>query len=88
MRVSQLAKERVLIAIVFNEGRRMGVASMVAGAQATAVAAGHQVEAWTSPPWLMDHAGISDDRCRVLRGGSGGGVLFAHSAHLESNIGG
>jgi hypothetical protein len=39
MRVSQLAKERVLIAIVFHEGPRMGVASMVAGAQATAVAA-------------------------------------------------
>jgi hypothetical protein len=42
MRVSQLAKERVLIAIVFREGLRMGVASMVAGApQATAVGAGH-----------------------------------------------
>jgi hypothetical protein len=39
MRVSQLAKERALINIVFCEGPRMGVASMVAGAQATAVAA-------------------------------------------------
>jgi hypothetical protein len=76
MRVSQLAKERELIAIVFCEGPRMGVASMVAGAQAMAVAAGHRVEARTSPPWLMDHAGISDDRCRALRGGSGGWVLL------------
>jgi hypothetical protein len=41
MRVSQHAKEILLIAIVFCEGLRMGVASMVAGAQATAVAAGH-----------------------------------------------
>ncbi len=40
MRVSQLTKERVLIAIVFCEGPRMGLASVVAGAQATAVAAG------------------------------------------------
>jgi hypothetical protein len=24
----------------------------------------------------MDHAGISDDRCGALRGGSGGGVLL------------
>jgi hypothetical protein len=39
MRVSQLAKERVLIDIVFCEGPRMGVASMVAAAQATAMAA-------------------------------------------------
>jgi hypothetical protein len=39
MRVSQLAKERVLIDIMFCEEPRMGVASMVAGAQATAVAA-------------------------------------------------
>jgi hypothetical protein len=37
MRVSQLSKERVLIAIVFCEGLRMGVASMVTGAQATAM---------------------------------------------------
>ncbi len=50
MRVSQLSKERVLIAIVFREGPRMGVASMVAGAQATAMAVGCQVEARTSPP--------------------------------------
>jgi hypothetical protein len=76
MRVSQLAKERVLITIVFCEGPRMKVASMVAGAQATAVAAGRQVEAQTSPPWLMDHAGISNNRCGALRGGSGGGVLL------------
>jgi hypothetical protein len=76
MRVSQLAKERVLIAIVFCEGLKMGVASTVAGAQATAVAAGRQVKARTSPPWLMDHAGISDDRCEALRGGSSGGVLL------------
>jgi hypothetical protein len=40
MRVSQLAEERVLIAIMFREGPRMGVAPMVAGAQATAMAAG------------------------------------------------
>jgi hypothetical protein len=53
MRVSQLAKERVLIAIVFCEGPRMGVASMVAGAQAMAMAAVHQVEARTPPP-LVD----------------------------------
>jgi hypothetical protein len=39
MRVSQLAKETVLINIVFCEGPRMGVASMVAGAQAMAVVA-------------------------------------------------
>jgi hypothetical protein len=39
MRVSQLAKERVLITIMFLEGPRIGVASMVAGAQAMAVAA-------------------------------------------------
>ena len=76
MRVSQLAKERVLIAIVFREGPRIGVASMVAGAQATAVAAGCRIEAWTSPPWSMDHDGISDNRCGALRGGSGGGVLL------------
>jgi hypothetical protein len=36
----------------------------------------------------MDHAGISHNRCKALRGGSGGGVLFSHSAHLESKIGG
>jgi hypothetical protein len=41
MRVSQLSKERVLIAIMSHEGLKMGVASMVAGAQATAVVAGH-----------------------------------------------
>jgi hypothetical protein len=76
MRVSQLAKERVLIAIVFCEEPRMGVASMVAGAQTMAVAAGHQVEARTSPPWPIDDAGISDDRCGTMRGGSGGGVLL------------
>ncbi len=76
MRGSQLAEERVLIAIMFREGPRMGVAPMVAEAQATAMAAGHQVETWTSPPWLMDHAGISDDRCRALGGSSGGGVLL------------
>jgi hypothetical protein len=88
MRVSQLAKERVLIAIVFREGSRVGVASMVAGAQATAVAAGHRVEARTSPPWSMDHAGISDSRCRALRGGQRWRGPVAHSAHLESKIGG
>jgi hypothetical protein len=50
---------------------------MVAGAQATAVSVGCQVEARTSPPpWLMDHAGISDSRCGALRGGSGGEVLL------------
>ncbi len=76
MMVSQLTKERVLIAMVFCEGPRIGVASMVAGAQAMAVAAGCQVEARTSPPWSMDYAGISDKRCRALRGGSGGGVLL------------
>jgi hypothetical protein len=76
VRFSQLAKERVLTAIVFCEGPRMGVASIVAGAQATAMVAGCQVEAQTSPPWLMDNAGISDDRCRALRGGIGGGVLL------------
>jgi hypothetical protein len=38
MRVSQLAKERVLIAIMFCEGPWMGVASMVAGAQAAVAA--------------------------------------------------
>jgi hypothetical protein len=76
MRVSQIAKVRVLIAIVFCEGPRMGVASMVAGAQAMAVVVGRRVEAWTSPPWLMDHAGISNDRCGALRGSSGGGVLL------------
>jgi hypothetical protein len=76
MRFSQLVKERVLIAIVFHEGPRMGVASMVAGAQATAVAVGHRVEAQTSPPWLMDHAGISDNGCGALKEGSGGGVLL------------
>ncbi len=76
MRVSQLAKERVLIAIVFREGPRIGVASMVAGAQATRVAVDRQVEARTFPPWLMDHAGISDIRCGALRGGSSGGVLL------------
>ncbi len=76
MRFSQLAKERVLIAIMFCKGPRMGVASMVAGAQATAVAVGCQVEARTSPPWLMDHAGISDNRYVALMGGSGGGVLL------------
>jgi hypothetical protein len=76
MRVRQLAKERVLIAIVFHERPRVGVASMVAGAQATAMAAGHRVKARTSPPWLMDHAGIFDGRCGALRGGSGGGVLL------------
>jgi hypothetical protein len=54
----------------------MGVASMVAGAQAMAVARGPRVEARTSPPWLMDHAGIYDNRCGALRGGSGGGVLL------------
>jgi hypothetical protein len=36
MKVSQLAKERVLIPIVFCEGPRMEVASMVAGAPAMA----------------------------------------------------
>jgi hypothetical protein len=76
MRVSQLTKERVLIAIMFCEGPRMGVAAMVVGAQATAIAAGCQVEARTSPPWSMDHAGISYNRCRALRGDSGGGVLL------------
>ncbi len=38
MRVGQLAKEGVLIAIVFCEGPRIRVASMVAGAQEMAVA--------------------------------------------------
>jgi hypothetical protein len=50
MRVSQIAKVRVLIAIVFCEGPMMGVASMAAGAQATAVVVGRQIEARTSPP--------------------------------------
>jgi hypothetical protein len=59
---------------------------MVAGAQAMAVARGRQVQAWTSPSHLVGHAGISDNRCGALRGGSSGGVLFAHSAHLESKI--
>jgi hypothetical protein len=87
MRFSQLTKKRVLITIVFREGLRMGVASMVAGAQATAMAAGRRVQARTSPPWLIDHAGISDDRCRALRGGQWWRGPVAHSAHLESKIG-
>jgi hypothetical protein len=76
MRSSQLAEERVLIAIVFCEVSRMGVASMVAGTQATAVAAGCRVEAQTPPPWSMDHAGISDNKCRVLRGGNSEGLTL------------
>ena len=87
MRDSQLAEERVLIAIMFREGPRIGVASMVAGAQATAMAAGRRVETWTSSPWSMDHAGISDDRCGALGGGQWWRGPVAHSAHLESKIG-
>jgi hypothetical protein len=56
---------------------------MAAGAQATATAVDRQVEAAPDgskltdfPPWLMDHACISDDRCGALGGGSSGGVLL------------
>ncbi len=61
----------------------MGVASMVAGAKAAAAVVDRWVKAAPDggklmdfPPLVDGHAGISDDRCRALRGGGGGGVLL------------